>query len=284
MTAVLLASLQDPSSHHRELQPLYTVAATSAYAVLLSGMAMLRSQAVSLANSSAKEVSQSVGSRLLSKLQEWREPVGLDSAAAYLESLVSEVRRLRPLLQQQLAGIGGGQLSVASLEHNLLFQLAMVHTWEATPDGAYCGSRIDKQHAAAGRAAFSAALELSDGDRSTSALLIAQSNLLRRTGAEAEGQAALRRAVAAARACGDALQELNAAATLASAIATQDSWSYQEMEDLVAAMQRCLQDTKPWMPGPAWSTLREVRASGVANADTLFLFTCRLRPNNSLQL
>jgi len=264
MNAVLLAILQEPSGHHPELQPLYTVAATAAHVVLLSGMATAHTQAASLANSSAAPIARSISSRRLSELVEGHTPVSPDEAAGLLRTALDDIRQLRAPLQHQLAAMGGGLLTVQQLEHNLLFQLAMVHTWAATPDGAYCGGRIDRQHAAAGRAAFSAALELSHDDFCTSGLLVALSNLLRRTGAEAEAEAALRRAVAAARACGDAMQELNAAATLASAIAAQDSWSYQEMEGLVAAMQRCLKDCKPWSPNPIQSHYREVRSSRAA--------------------
>ncbi len=263
--AVLLAFLQDPSVPHPELQPLYAVAATAAHAMLLSGMATLRCQVASLANSRAELISHGIHSRQLAEQFEHRAPMSLDDPAGLLEGLVRDIRRLGPLLQHQLAGVVGGVLNVRQMEREILKWLGIMHTWAATPDGAYCGGRINEQHAAAGRAAFSAALELSAKDCCTAGVLSGLSNLLRRTGAVAEAEAVLRRAVAAARAAGDAFCELNTASTLASVIPIREGWSYREMEGLVASMQRCLQDCKPWIPGAAWSTYREVRLSGACS-------------------
>ena len=135
----------------------------------------------------------------------------------------------------------------------------MVHTWAATPDGAYYGGRVDQRHTAAGRAAFAAALELSDSEFCRSELLVALSNLLRRTGAVAEAEAALRRSLAAARAAGDAVQEVNAAAALLTTMASRDGWRYAEGAALLDAMRRRLRECKPWLPNLPWSNYKEVR-------------------------
>ncbi|KAI7838311.1 hypothetical protein COHA_007880 [Chlorella ohadii] len=278
MAALLFAILQDASVHHRELQPLYTLAATAAYVVLLAVTATTYSQAASLANSTAPLISQSTSSRRLSAGLDWEEQVSLDDAAGVLERLLQPIRQWRPQLQEQLAGLGDAPLTIRQMELELLSQLAVVHTWAATPDGAYCGGRINQQHAAAGRAAFSKALELSDGEFYNAGVLAALSNLLRRTGAEAEGQAALRRAVAAARAAGDSFRELNAASALATAIPGQDGWSYREVEGLVVVMQRCLQDCKPWLPSRLWSNHRESGlCSGCGGHSTELKFCARCR-------
>lgn len=184
----------------------------------------------------------------------------LVTAADKLLKLLDIIQQtsLRPLLQQQLGSVSNGKLSLAGLERDLLCLLGVVHTWAATPDGAYCGGRVDEKHAAAGRAVFSAALELSNDDLCTAGMLVALSNLQRRTGADAEAEATLRRAVAAARACGDAMQELNAAAALFSVIASRAGWQYSEGGALVQAMQRCLKECKPWLPNPSYSNYREV--------------------------
>lgn len=257
--SLLLPPLQDAFKVHPDLQPLYAVAAKAGYAVMLAAHAMADIQAASVTNSSVEVVSQSLTARRLSRGLQQKPLTSLDDAARALESLLDLMRPLRPLLQEQLAGVGGALLTVQQLERELLVKLAAVHTWAATPDGAYCGGRIDEQHAAAGRAAFSEALELSNGEFCNAGLLAGLSNVLRRIGVEAEGQAALRRAVAAARAAEDSFRELNAAAALAGCVTTQDGWSYLEVEGLVAAMQRCLKDCKPWLLSPIWSNFREVR-------------------------
>ena len=251
---------QDPSEAHPKLQPLYFVAACAAHATVLAGIAMYTSQAASLANSSTPAVAQSLSGRLSSaQLEQSEARVSLADAAGSLEGLLGDIRQQRHLLQHQLATLGDGLLTVRQMERELLLWLALVHTWAATPDGAYCGGRVDEQAAAAAQAAYNAALAMSDSDFCTSGLLMPLSNLLRRTGLVAEAEATLRRALSAARAAGDAFRELNAAASLASVIPSRDGWSYREVEGLVQAVHRCLQECKPWLPGPAWTNYREVR-------------------------
>lgn len=182
----------------------------------------------------------------------------LERGVTAVEGVLSTIRGHRSLLQQQLAATESSPLNASQLEVGLVALLAGVHTWAATPDGPYSSRRVDKRHAAAARATYSTALELSDSRAHTASMLVALSNLLRRTGQLAEAEATLRRAVAAARAASDPLLEVNAAAALASAIARWEGWSYREVEGLVQAVQRRLQECKPWVPAPMWTSYREV--------------------------
>ena len=216
----------------------------------------------SLANSSEAAVSQSIGGRRAAEGLPSEPPVLLGDLAEAIGSLLStlEHEKIRTLLQQQLDDFGGGLFSLGELEGLLLLQLGVVHTWAATPGGAYCGGSVDPQHVAAGRAAFEAALALSASDACTAGVLSPFSNLLRRTGARVEAQAVLRRCLAAARAAGDAVLELNAGSALAGEFTRQAGWRYGEVAALVEAMQRCLQECKPWLPNPAWRIFKFVRA------------------------
>ncbi len=270
---LLPGCLQESFSAHPELDPVYSVVASAAYHVAAAEVSTVYNTAASLAGSSEAAISQSSQGRLAAALLVAWPVQQLDKAAAALQKLFASIRQhmLRPLLQHQLAGMGGGLLSFADLERDILTSLGVVHTWAATPDGAYCGGRINEQHAAAGQAAFSAALKLADGGPFTSGLLVALSNLLRRTGAVAEAEATLLRAVAAARACGDAMQELNAATALCSVIASRNGWQYSEAAALVQAMQRCLKECKPWLPNPSYGGYREV------GSGTLHCGFCNLR-------
>lgn len=218
-----------------------------------------------------------------SQAEQGPPPVSLEDVAAVLERLLLSIRQERPLLQQQLADVGGGLFSLRELEAELVTMLGLLHTWAATPDGAYSGGRIDERHAAAGRAAFAAALELSDSEFHRSAVLATFSNLLRRTGAEAEADAVLQRSLAAARASGDALQELNIATALFSVVVGRDAWSYAEWAALVDAMWRRLSDCKPWLPNTLKSDFKEVSARLAGNSRPVLVQLAWLGVNGPAQ-
>ncbi|PRW45100.1 MYND finger [Chlorella sorokiniana] len=245
---------EEPLGIHPELQPLYFVAASAAYLVHQADVRTTYCSSVAISNSSSAAVARSTSCGRVAGVRQEVASLKLGKLAGIVNSLLHNMKddSYCGLLQQQLDGMGGGLLTARGLQRMMHETLCLVHTWAATPDGAYCGGQVDQQHVAAGRAAFAAVLELSNSGACAAGTLVAFSNLLRRTGAAAESVAVLRRALAAARAAGDALQELNAAAALAAAISSEDGWRYGEVAALVQAMQRCLQDCKPWLPGPPW--------------------------------
>lgn len=231
--------MQDPGGN-LELQPLYSVAVMTARSVALAAMTSVKCD---------RADADGAGSRAVA---------ALERALDMLEDTLQGVRRHRATLDAQLASIGGGLITASQLERELLCTLGVLHTWAATPEGAYCGGRVDETHTAAGKAAFSAALELADGGIGASGLLCGLSNLLRRTGAVAEAEAAMRRSATVARAAGDALFELNAAAALSSITHNRAAWQYGEVAALVADMHRCLKQCKPWLLSPVRTIFQEV--------------------------
>ena len=260
---------QDPLLIHPELQPLYFVAASAAYLAHTADVRAALCSNIAIANSSSAAVACSISGRCVAgasaeagTVRQQVAALRLDEVAGIVDSLLDNFWQgsYCALLHQHLDSIGGGLLTIRQLERIMHETLGLLHTWAATPDGAYCGGQVDKGHAAAGRAAFSASAALSDSDSHTAGMLVALSNLLQRTGVEAESEAALRRALSAARAAGDAFRELNAVASFAAAICAKDGWRYDEVAALVQAMQRCLQECRPWMPGPSWRAYEQVRA------------------------
>lgn len=227
---------------HPELQPLWGVAVRAAYAVRLSSSCF--------AVLGTKEEFPG-----FSREQTYAWLLG---APRVLTAALGSFRREWPLLQQQLAGVGGSLFTARQLELVLQQVLAVVHTWAATPGGPYRGGPVDAQHVAAGRAAFSAALQLAEGEASTSDVWSGLANLLRRTGARRDADQALRRSWVAAQAAGDPMRQLMAGGALASTLAGEDGWRYDEVASILKAVRACLKDCKPWLPRPLWSESKQV--------------------------
>lgn len=251
--------MQDAAGAHPELQPLWSVAAQTAYGIRLSSLAM----GILGANITFP---QAVQQRAQSLLRD---------AASVLTDARSTMRQHGAAVRQQLGGVGGSLMTPRQLEREILKQLGVVHTWAATPDGAYRGGRVDEQAAAAGQAALTAALELCDGEADTSDMLSGLSNLLRRIGKVAEADAALRPCVAAARAAGDPLRQLISGWALASIIASKEGWRYAEVAPMVEHLRRCLGECKPWLPRALWTTYKDVRLVVLCCAGRAVLSRCQ---------